>query len=154
MRYFRYSISRRDSNGNIVKGTRTDKGIGDLGFQMFASEDEVDYVRATQAVITDTITGVTLVEEMSLDTDFQGNFGTAGGTDSVWAEVTNLKLINSFTDGDNTYKTTLNRPATAATEQQLKAQAVAAAELSTLSSANAISGYYTGSTVSTAWQND
>lgn len=118
----------------------------------FSNLSNVEDVLTTyQAITTDTVISAELyfVNEISV----AGGAGTPGSIDAGWASFEDVKLINSYTDGEDTAKETIKRVATAATEQQLKNYGRAVAKIGE-NGHTAVSGYYTGSTVESAWQND
>lgn len=110
-----------------------------------------DFMAKYQKITTDTLVGfqLTFTEEY-ID---ENGYGAPGTTNAAWDNFEDVKLINSYTDGDETAKETIKRVATAATELDLKQYGRATAKLG-VNGTTAISGYYTGSTVDSAWRND
>jgi len=142
------------ADGSIKSATRviSPQKDGQINYDnTFESPTNVEQVlTAYQAITTDTVMSAELymVEEVSVE----GGAGTPGSVDAGWAGFEDVKLINSYTDGEDTARETIKRVATAATEQQLKNYGRAVARLG--DNSTAISGYYTGSSVESAWQND
>lgn len=139
-----------DDNGTIKSGSRT-IGITEKNTNDFVTTPAMSAaaVSTYQRIITDTITSyeVTTVQE------YDGDFGAVGSVTSAWDNFDDVKLINFYTDGDKTYKETIKRPATAATEEQLQAYASNVSSM-TDNAVTGINGNYTGSTVESAWTND
>lgn len=80
-----------------------------------------------QPLITDTITGFTLVkeEEYALGEDFST---VQAGVNEWEDELSNMKLTNVYTDGDATKKESLTYPSTDQTAAKYKAYALERAE--------------------------
>lgn len=138
-----------DDNGTIKKGTVT---IGPTNASMDdASTDSYESViQKYQKITTDTITGY----RVEFTQYFTGQFGTPGTSNEGWEELSDVKLINNYTDGDKDYKETIKRPATAATAAELKSYATGLTALyDDMGGLNAVNGYFTGSSVESAWQN-
>lgn len=142
-----------ESNGTVKTGTVT---LGPTGRVNTATENTMkSIVQNYQKITTDTVIGFYTEETTYYDTVA---FGTPGTVEAGWADYSNVKLVNSYTDGSTSYTETIKRPATGATEDQLVAYAGSIANITEISaddegSVNAVSGYFTGSTVETAWQN-
>lgn len=151
--YLRLSIRRQKEDGTIVNGTRVHKGAGGFSDEFTQATDIKSYLEKLQPVITDTITGAELIVETTLPDGVVPTVA-AGSVNAAWADMDNVKLTNSYTNGDIDAKETIARPATAATEQQLRVYAGATANWSAIGSTTAIQGYYSGTSVESAWMAD
>lgn len=152
--YLRLSIKRQKEDGTIVNGTRVHKGAGGFNDDFTQAADIKTYLEKLQPVITDTITGAELIVETTLPDGVVPTGVAAGSVNAAWADMDNVKLTNSYTNGNIDAKETIARPATAATEQQLRVYAGATATWSAMGDTTAIQGYYSGTSVESAWTAD
>lgn len=143
------------TDGSIKSATRTvsPQKDGQVDYDnSFENLSNIENVLQTyQSITTDTVVSAELyfIEEISVE----GGAGTPGSIDAGWAGFQDVKLINSYTDGEDTAKETIKRVATAATELQLRNYGRAVAKLG-VNGTTAISGYYTGSSIESAWHNE
>lgn len=147
--------TKYNDNGTIKTATRTvsPQKNGEVNYDnTFENLDNVGtFLTKYQAITTDTV----LSAEISWNEviTVEGGYGEPGTIDSAWADFEDVRLVNSYTDGENTAKETVKRVATGASEDDLLAYGVNLAKLGDPGT-TAISGYYTGSSVESAWVND
>lgn len=147
----------RNKNGAIVKGTRTlnpqnqsyNPDWLEVNNPVAMNVKVNNLIEAYQPLITDTITGYSVV------TEYGGGkvTVTASAGSEDWQGIEDVKLINSYTDGENSIKETITRAATNQTADQMRIFAVRNSQAMG-DDINAISGYFTGSTVRSAWENE
>lgn len=152
--YLRLSIKRQKEDGTISNGTRVHKGAGGFSSSFTQASDIKAYLEKLQPVITDTITGAELIVETTLPDGVVPTGVAAGSINAAWADMDNVKLTNEYTNGSTDTKETIARPATAATEEVLRMYAGATATWSALGETSAIQGYYSGTSVESAWQQE
>lgn len=154
MKYLRLKIRRQRDDGTIYETTRMHKGINQTGFSDDLGDNAAaiqEYLNILQPIISDTITGADLVTEVALGASAAPTVEAGLVTDG-WTDVDNLRLVNEYAGlGKSNLKETLNYPATSAAESAIVKYAERTAALATFD-AEGVQGYYTGSTVSTAWQ--
>lgn len=148
-RYRLIADVKYDDNGTIKTGTVT-IGPNNATMDDASSDSYESVIQKYQKVTTDTITGY----RVEFTQYFTGQFGTPGSYDENWEELSDVKLVNNYTDGEKDYKETIKRPATSATAADLKAYATGLTSLyDDMGGLTAVNGYFTGSSVESAWQN-
>ena len=124
---YRISAKGKKQNGDTTSSiTRNIADIGNADF--IADPDNAEaLLRDLQPLITDTLTGFTIVKEDTYQ--FGEIFGTVQAGINEWEdELTNMKLVNVYTDGDDNKKESINRPSTNATPAMYKSYAQKRAE--------------------------
>lgn len=143
------------SDGGVIKtATRTLGPGGTVSGNVADNPDLIEAAaKALQPIITDTIEGVYLEVTDYFQLGTGESWGTPGSIAAHWEGFDDVKLVNSYTNGDDvTSRETIKRVATGASEAQLKAYGRASANLD--DDTTAISGYFTGTSIEAAWQND
>lgn len=144
--------TKYDDDGTTKSATRNLGINGIIAEDYIEDTDEVEnLVKAFQRVTTDTVQSFTyeyIVEYESQD----GNFGTPGTIAAAWDNFDDVKLVNFYTDGEDSSRYTVTRAATGASNYELKQFGLRQAQSSS-NTATPINGQYTGSTVASAWSN-
>lgn len=141
-------------NGVIKTGTRSlgpNNGVVDPEQTVELPDNIENAVVGLQSIITDTVVSCQIEATFPYTRD-SGTWGTPGTISAAWADFDDVKLVNSYTDGEKTSKETIKRVATGASEEDLLKYGQYSARLA--DSTTAISGYYTGASVESAWTND
>lgn len=148
--------TKYDDEGTIKSASRNLGLGGEISEDYFNDDGDnaEGLVQAFQKVTTDTVQS--FVYEIVTEYERQeGDFGTPGSVAGAWENFDDVKLVNFYTNGDESVKYTVTRAATAATDSQLRQFGLNQAQSSKDSgSMVAVNGQYTGSTVTSAWVNN
>lgn len=149
---YRISAKGKKQNGNTTSSiTRNITDIGNVDFISDPDNAET-LLRDLQPLITDTLTGFSIIKEETYQ--FGTIFGTVQAGVNEWEdELSNMKLVNVYTNGDGTKKENINRPSTNATPAKYKAYANNRAE-SYESGYDALYGDVVGTSDTKVWQAD
>lgn len=145
--------TKYNDEGTIKSASRNLGINGEVSEDYFNDDGDAaeGFVKAFQKITTDTVQS--FVYEVVTEYESQdGNFGEPGSIAAGWDGFDNVKLINNYTNGDNSSKYTVTRAATAATDSELRQFGMAQAN-SSEDGTTAVNGQYTGSTITSAWVN-
>ena len=149
---YRISAKGKKQNGNSTSSiTRNIADISNVDFISDPDNAEA-LLRDLQPLITDTLTSFSIIKEETYQ--FGTIFGTVQAGVNEWEdELSNMKLVNVYTDGDDNKKENINRPSTNATPAKYKAYAQNRAESYGLSY-EALYGDVVGTSDTKVWQAD
>ena len=113
---FRISAKGKKQTGDAI--TSITRNISDIDNADFISDPDnaEQLLKDLQPLITDTLTGFTIVREQTYQ--FGTIFGTVQAGINEWEDdLTNMKLVNVYTNGDTDKKENITRPSTNATRR-------------------------------------
>ena len=148
---YRISAKGKKQNGDAVSSiTRNITDITNVDFISDPDNAEM-LLRDLQPLITDTLTGFSIIKEQTYQ--FGTIFGTVQAGINEWEdELSNMKLVNVYTNGDDTKKENINRPSTNATPAKYKTYANNRAQSYGLY--DALYGDVVGTSDTKVWQAD
>lgn len=149
---FRISAKGKKQTGESVTSiTRTISDIDNADF--ISDPDNAErLLKDLQPLITDTITGFTIIREQEYT--LGEIFGTVQAGINEWEdELSNMKLVNVYTNGDADKKESITRPSTNATPALYKTYAQTRAQTYG-TDYDALYGDITGTSDTKVWQAD
>lgn len=141
---------KKNADNSISNITRSITDINNADFISDPDNAEM-LLRDLQPLITDTLTGFTIIREQTYE--FGEIFGTVQAGINEWEdELSNMKLINVYTAGNETKKESINRPSTNATPALYKTYAQNRAQ--SYGQYDALYGDVVGTSDTKVWQAD